>query len=63
MKLRHMACSLLIGSALLSTAACTETTPQQHAVEPGDNGAFCSGTPQNQKDCENNQSRMTDPAP
>jgi hypothetical protein len=50
--------TLLLAAIALLAAACAETTPQQHAVEPGDNGAFCGGTPINKENCQNNQQRM-----
>jgi hypothetical protein len=48
----------LIAALALLAAACAGTTTQHHAVEPGDNGAFCSGNPINKESCENNQHRM-----
>jgi len=56
MNFRTAVRGIVIGSVLLFAAACTASTA--HQVEPGDNGAFCSGTPVNKQSCVDNQSRM-----
>lgn len=60
MSFRKAARGIFIGSISLLAASCATSTGQQSPTEPGDNGAFCSGTPANKKACEDNQSRMTD---
>jgi hypothetical protein len=56
MNFRTVARGIVIGTVLLLGAACTAST--SHQVAPGDNGAFCSGSPVNKQSCEDNQRRM-----
>jgi hypothetical protein len=47
----------------LLAASCTAQTAPQSTTGSDDNGADCGGTPQNKKNCINNQNGMGDPAP